>query len=389
MADIIGRNEEAVLDLIYRLTRMPIRVFAENWEKCAEIGGEKLSETEYDRKVFRKLQSSFSEKDQVFLPYHEQAPIGIWGCKAETGFYVLGPFCYGHQDTVECKRFLRRNDMKEYPVCRLEDAQNVIRFLLHGKANKTEIPKEQMLFDVSSQNPIIEETRQLDAFQKNHTYVEEEFLHGCIRQGNVEYLKEHIHDVLLPHPVVIADVKKNEEYMTVTGISLAIRAAVEGGIGSKEAFLHNDMFLKKVAACKDIEEMQGVLKECYLFLAKLVRDRNKYGEVPNRHVAECKRAIIAGRFQKLTIEGLANEVGISKEYLQKLFKKHEGIPITEYIIKIKLEAACNMLAYSDRKISEIAEYLQFESISHFSVVFKRKLQLSPKEYREKYQRTVF
>lgn len=389
MSDKKDRNEDAVLDLIYRLTRLPIRVYAGNWEKRAEIGVGKLSETEYDKKIFRELQRRLTASDRVFLPYHEQAPIGTWGCRQETGFYVLGPFCYGHQDTLECKRFLRRNGMEEYPVCRMEDAQNVIRFLLYEKVEKTSVCEEQMLPGLPAQNPVIEEVRQMDAFQKNHTYVEEEFLHGCIRQGNVEYLKEHIHDVLLPHPVVIADVKKNEEYMTVTGISLAVRAAIEGGIGSGEAFLHNDMFLRKVAACKDIEEMQGVLKECYLLLAKLVRDRKKYGEAPNRHVAECKRAIIAGRFQKLTIEDLANKAGISKEYLQKLFKKHEGIPISEYMTKIKLEAACDMLAYSERKISEIAEYLQFESVSHFSVAFKRKLQLSPKEYREKYRRTVF
>ena len=82
-------------------------------------------------------------------------------------------------------------------------------------------------------------------------------------------------------------------------------------------------------------------------------------------------------------------MGISREYLQKLFKKHEGVPITEYIARKKLEAACNMLAFSDRKISEIADYLHFGSASHFSVVFRRKMCASPSEYRERCRCTSF
>ena len=42
--------------------------------------------------------------------------------------------------------------------------------------------------------------------------------------------------------------------------------------------------------------------------------------------------------------------GFSKEYMLKLFKKQEGIAMTEYILRVKLEAACNMLKFSDRKI---------------------------------------
>lgn len=229
----------------------------------------------------------------------------------------------------------------------------------------------------------------MEAFQRNHTYREEEKLYRCIREGDVAYLEQHRDDIELPHPIILEDVKKNEEYMAVTGISLAARAAVEGGISSKEAFLYNDLFLKKVASCRDIQAIHRVHSECYLQLARVVRDRKRKESAMNRHVEECKKAVITRRFEHISIDELAQGAGISKEYLQKLFKQYEGMPITEYITNKKLEVACNMLVFSDRKISEIADYLHFGSVSHFSLVFKRKLGQSPKEYRKERQRTVY
>lgn len=388
--------EESVFELIYRLSRLPLSVYTEEWELKSYFGAGKNTETAYDRQIFRQMQQCLGEKktEQAVLSYHEQVPIGLYGCRSGGRIYILGPFCYGPLNTVEAGRFVRRNKLGDYPACRMEDARNVIWFLLHGGENETEWARESgqmqaQAYDVTKRESVTEEVRQMEVFQKNHTYQEEERLYRCIREGNVAYLEQHVDDIELPHPILLEDVKKNEEYMAVTGISLAARAAVEGGISSKEAFLYNDLYLKRIAACRNIQEIHRINGECYLQFACLVRDRKRQETSLNRHVEECKKAIVARRFEQITIDELAKEVGISKEYLQKLFKQHEGISITAYMIDKKLEAACNMLIFSDRKISEIADYLHFGSVSHFSLVFKRKKGQSPKEYRSKYQRTAY
>ncbi len=388
--------EESVFELIYRLSRLPLSVYTEEWELKSYFGAGKNTETAYDRQIFWQMQQCLGEKktEQAVLSYHEQVPIGLYGCRSGGRIYLLGPFCYGPLNTAEAGRFVRRNKLGDYPACRMEDARNVIWFLLYGGENKTEWAGESgqmqaQAYDVTKRESVAEEVRQMEVFQKNHTYQEEERLYRCIREGNVAYLEQHVDDIELPHPILLEDVKKNEEYMAVTGISLAARAAVEGGISSKEAFLYNDLYLKKIAACRNIQEIHRINGECYLQFASLVRDRKRKETSLNRHVEECKKAIVARRFEQITIDELAKEVGISREYLQKLFKQHEGISITAYMIDKKLEAACNMLIFSDRKISEIADYLHFGSVSHFSLVFKRKKGQSPKEYRSKYQRTAY
>lgn len=390
--------DESILELIYRLSRLPIRVYTESWELQGSFGVGRNSQTAYDGQIFRELQKLLGEREagQVFVPYHEQVPIGLYGCRANGRIYILGPFCYGPLHTLEAKRFLRRNRLGDYPECRMENMRNVAWFLLRDETGETDGAGERghaegksLVYGVSDQESMAEEVWQMEAFQRNHTYQEEEKLYDCIREGDAAYLEQHIDDIELPHPIILEDVKKNEEYMAVTGISLAARAAVEGGISSKEAFLYNDLFLKKIAACRDIQEIHKVHGECYLRFARLVRERKKKETALNRHVEECKKAVVTRRFEQISIDELAKSVGISKEYLQKLFKQYEGIPITEYIIDKKLEAACNMLLFSDRKISEIADQLHFGSVSHFSLAFKRKKGQSPREYRREHQRTVY
>ena len=371
-----------ILSLIFQLSRLPLRVYDAQWEKRLAFG-EREASAPYDREMFEALRQRLRVREHAFCAYDALVPIALCGCCMEGVYYVLGPFCYGWLETPESRRFLHVHRLGEYPVCRLETVGHVARFLSRGARWSAEEASWEAV------DPILEEVDQLEAFQENHTYREEQALYDCIREGDVVTLEERIGDVILPHPMVLEDVKRNEEYMAVTGVSLAARAAVEGGLSSREAFLYNDLFLRRVAECGAVWEMHEVQKECCLCFARLVRGRRRQGQALNRHVEECKRAIVASRFAKTSVDDLAKAVGISREYLQKLFKKHEGVPITEYIARKKLEAACNMLAFSDRKISEIADYLHFGSASHFSVVFRRKMCASPSEYRERCRCTSF
>lgn len=55
--------------------------------------------------------------------------------------------------------------------------------------------------------------------------------------------------------------------------------------------------------------------------------------------------------------------------------------IASYIRKKRMEAACNMLRYSDIPYAEIAQILAFSSQSHFIQIFKADTGMTPHEYR--------
>ena len=60
--------------------------------------------------------------------------------------------------------------------------------------------------------------------------------------------------------------------------------------------------------------------------------------------------------------------------------------VMEYITRKRIQAAENMLKYSEYSCLAISDYLCFSSESHFIQVFRRYTGLTPKRYREAYFR---
>ncbi len=48
-------NEESVLELVYRLSRLPVRVYTEGWELRSSFGTGKHTETAYDGQMFQEV----------------------------------------------------------------------------------------------------------------------------------------------------------------------------------------------------------------------------------------------------------------------------------------------------------------------------------------------
>ncbi len=382
------------LKILFRFSQIPVTVYTLEWTRIESFASFIKAPETFEKDRLEKVKEGLAGKKFLFLSYDPLVPVALCGCRGEEEYFILGPFSYGPTDTFECRNFIRKNKIRECPKCQLEDIFAFVSYLT-GEEFQEERRKDilgELLPDrEEGENQELitrEELRQIDSFQKNHTYMDEQLLYDHIKEGDVEYLEKQDFYEAPSHPIIIDDLKKNEEYMTVISISLAARAAIEGGLSSAEGFINNDIYLKKLSQCKTVFEMDRLRRESQIYFARLVADHKKKSGV-NFHVEEVKKNIISKRFTKISLQEIADELGISKEYMQKLFKKYEGISITEYISDIKIEAACNMLRYSDRKIQEIAEYLHYGSVSHFSTAFRKKMHQSPKEYRDQNRKTVF
>ena len=87
--------------------------------------------------------------------------------------------------------------------------------------------------------------------------------------------------------------------------------------------------------------------------------------------------------KELSLNSISKEVFVSPAYISTLFKKSQGINLSEYIIKVRLEKAVSLLRNTDLKTYEIAEKIGYTSAQYFSVLFKRYLGCSPTEYKSK------
>lgn len=84
---------------------------------------------------------------------------------------------------------------------------------------------------------------------------------------------------------------------------------------------------------------------------------------------------------RLPLEHLAAQAGLSKYHFSRLFKQATGYPPVEYHIRLRLQKACELLESSSGRVMEIAGILGFSSPYHFSAAFKRMMGVSPQGYR--------
>jgi len=95
----------------------------------------------------------------------------------------------------------------------------------------------------------------------------------------------------------------------------------------------------------------------------------------------CKKYIEENVFQKIYISDLAARINLSESRFKHKFKEELGTPPNEYVLKVKIEKAKNLLSSKEVSISDIAYDLGFSSSSYFSTVFKKFQGISPTEFK--------
>jgi len=65
----------------------------------------------------------------------------------------------------------------------------------------------------------------------------------------------------------------------------------------------------------------------------------------------------------------------------QLFKRATGLTFTEYVARVRIEKAKTLLLARNRRVSEIAYEVGFQSLTHFNRVFRQIVGQSPSNYR--------
>lgn len=82
----------------------------------------------------------------------------------------------------------------------------------------------------------------------------------------------------------------------------------------------------------------------------------------------------------LSVELLAQEVGISRVHLNRKLKELTNQTTTDFIKNIRLKRAANLLSKKKHSINEIADLVGFQSANSFSTAFRKLYGMSPREY---------
>ena len=102
-------------------------------------------------------------------------------------------------------------------------------------------------------------------------------------------------------------------------------------------------------------------------------------------VAKVKKYIEEHLSYNITRQEIAEYVFLNKDYLSKIFKEETGMPIVDYIIKKKMNVACELLSTTRLSVSKVAECIGYTHMPYFSKMFKRETGMTPNEYRSHYK----
>lgn len=98
-------------------------------------------------------------------------------------------------------------------------------------------------------------------------------------------------------------------------------------------------------------------------------------------ITRARQYIHENQTEDLSLGQVARSVNTSVFYFCKMFKKSTGLNFTDYMSRIRVEKAKNLLLNRNLRISEIAYEVGFQSLTHFNRVFKKILGQSPSDYR--------
>ncbi|WP_068783955.1 response regulator transcription factor [Paenibacillus phocaensis] len=229
-----------------------------------------------------------------------------------------------------------------------------------GEADKPAIKEN---FSFSSRMPILRGA--LEAGNLNHARsVMAEFAKSIKASG---FFSIGAADRLLREIVVLMNDTASE-----LGVP-ADKLPASGGDRSLQALgLHTDY--------ASFEQLEARLLELTEYYHEQVRRSMAAGRPFS--VEDIKDYIDHHYFEDIKISMFTEKYFLSREYLMKLFKQQYGCGIHEYVQKVRMDKAKELLDDSSLKIQEISEMLGYKDKNYFSKAFRNYYALSPSEYRQ-------
>jgi len=153
----------------------------------------------------------------------------------------------------------------------------------------------------------------------------------------------------------------------------------ERGFASEAVLGNIDNLIDTLARAGTIEDMRDIFyTQALSGLEVTSKTSDKSGHRMVRYTIEA----LQSRFSEdLGLEIIADELDISSPYLSRLFKSETSVNFKEYLTRLRLDKARELLRNTGLKVYEIAEATGYPDQKYFSDIFKKRTGMTPSEYR--------
>jgi AraC-like DNA-binding protein len=160
------------------------------------------------------------------------------------------------------------------------------------------------------------------------------------------------------------------------------KLAAEWGIPADRQQLKDAYFSGSLLSCRQHEsvvQLLSIFAQHLSLISNQIAVQQQNSEPPI--ITRAKQFIKEHQREDLSLGQVAKAVNTGSFYFCKMFKRIIGINFTDYLSRLRIEQARNLLLNPNLRISEIAYEVGFQSLTHFNRVFKRITGQSPTQYR--------
>ncbi len=148
-----------------------------------------------------------------------------------------------------------------------------------------------------------------------------------------------------------------------------------------------DLFSKAIKIAKEDktaaqQNLAGIVFNILGTILSLAQNRNFESKDSTEKIERSKVIMLENIHKDLDIKGIAKNLGISYSLFRKEFKEYTGYAPSQYFQELKLRNAKEYLTETNLPIKEISFKLNFCSYEYFLSFFKKRVGITPTEYRE-------
>lgn len=319
----------------------------------------------------------------------------------ETESYVMGPCCVGRDSIAAAKFLVNRHQLdpkRPYRVFRISLEQfTEMVLMMQEMVNETSMDASRLWLDSFAgeafERSIHEKLHTvIFALQENNAvhnpYSQEMREQESIRTGNLEALEKSFQETYVGKLGVLSNNSlRNAKDLAIVLVTLASRSAIAGGVLPEISFSMSDAFVQRVEELRNEGEVLAMARQAEVEYCKLVKN-TVATEKQHPLVVRCKELIFQNLHTKLSVQDLAARLEISPSYLSQLFAREEGINLSDYIAREKVNFSKQQLLYTNDSYEAVAYAFGFFSQSHYGRVFKKWTGMTPRQFREQYHNST-
>lgn len=216
----------------------------------------------------------------------------------------------------------------------------------------------------------------------HNTYEFEKRYLSYIKMGQVEKLRRFVVSAVNLRMGQVADNNiRQTKNLFISSITLATRAAIEGGVDTETAYQLSDAAIMEMERLSSGESIAALELNTILQFTERVKSQ-KIPAGTSQLTKKCLNYIATHTDEALCVDEIAAAVGYSRSYLSQLFKREVGISLHQYVQQQRLNEAKDLLLFTNKSINEISTFLHFSTQSYFQNVFKRSVGVTPYQYRQ-------